>query len=96
MRVGTLVTAVLACGSGGREFFDRVEGDKAVVVDAQGRQRAVPRDELPENAAEGDVLVDLEPDPVQTEQARRETTARRARLLAGDDGLDFSLEDPRP
>lgn len=36
--------------------LDRLEGAWAVLVDEEGESRNVPRTQLPENAAEGDML----------------------------------------
>ncbi|MDR0965041.1 MAG: DUF3006 domain-containing protein [Myxococcales bacterium] len=75
-----------------RAFIDRIEGSQAVLL-IDGKEVVVPCSQLPKGAREGVWLtpdmkaIDLE----LTEQIKRETAARRARLMADDDGGDISL-----
>lgn len=73
-------------------FIDRIEGSQAVLL-IDDKEVIVPRSQLPKGAREGVWLtpdlkgIDLE----LTEKIKKETAARRSRLMADDDGGDFSL-----
>lgn len=73
-------------------FIDRIEGSQAVLL-IDEKEVVVPRSRLPEGAREGVWLtpdlksVDLE----LTKEIEQEIADRRARLMADDDGGDFSL-----
>ena len=62
--------------------IDRFEGDRAILVDENGREQVVSRAALPADAREGDVI-NLETfaiDREETERRRAEVAAARARL----------------
>ena len=73
-------------------FIDRIEGSQAVLL-IDDKEVVVPKKSLPKGAKEGVWLtpdlkaIDLE----MTERIKAETAARRARLMADDDGGDFAL-----
>ncbi len=73
-------------------FIDRIEGSQAVLL-IDDKEVVVARKTLPKGAKEGVWLtpdlkaIDLE----MTEKIKAETAARRARLMADDDGGDFAL-----
>ncbi len=67
--------------------IDRFEGALAVLEDEDGGTRAVPREALPANAAESDVLFEengvFTPDPAETERRREAARQLMARLRRG-------------
>jgi hypothetical protein len=83
------LAACAACGTGHVQAVDRVEGTKAVLVDAAGGEERVDAAGL----AEGDVLLNGEADPAQRARLAAEVAARRARLSARDDGADLWLDN---
>ncbi len=58
--------------------LDRFEGNWAVLVDEDGESRDVPRTQLPQEAAEGDMLRERDGGFISDEDA---TAARRAEIL---------------
>ena len=76
----------------GSAFIDRIEGSQAVLL-IDDKEVVVPRSRLPQGAKEGLWLtpdlaaIDLE----MTEKIKRENAAKRAKLMAADDGDDFAL-----
>lgn len=72
-----------------RVRIDRIEGE-LVVLECDGRSVDVPRALVPAEAREGDVL-SIVVDRDATDAARRDVSAKRARLSQNDDGGDFSL-----
>lgn len=58
--------------------LDRFEGNWAVLVDEDGESRDVPRTQLPQEAAEGDMLRERDGVFISDEDA---TAARRAEIL---------------
>ncbi|MGI5862335.1 MAG: DUF3006 domain-containing protein [Myxococcales bacterium] len=86
---------LLASGCGAARsvwIVDRVEGRAAVLVNDWGEVKAVPFEQLPDGTAEGDALFDNRLDDEEPQWRRREIAERRARLAAGDDGADLTLE----
>jgi hypothetical protein len=65
----------------------------ALLLSDHGERRAVRLDDLPDGIAEGEALVDNRVDEEAAQWLRRECAERRARLVRGDDGADFSLEE---
>ncbi|MBR6618592.1 MAG: DUF3006 domain-containing protein [Oscillospiraceae bacterium] len=68
------------------DIIDRFEGEFAVIETEDGTQN-IPRTQLPEDAAEGDVLRRTEDgwetDAEATRQRRERLAARRRRMLCG-------------
>ena len=58
--------------------LDRFEGNWAVLVDEDGESRDVPRTQLPQEAAEGDMLRERDGVFISDEDV---TAARRAEIL---------------
>ncbi len=73
-------------------FIDRIEGSQAVLL-IDEKEVVVPRSQLPQGAREGLWLTpDLQAiDHELTRKMAREIAERRDRLMADDDGGDFSL-----
>lgn len=73
-------------------FVDRIEGSKAVLLIGD-KEVVVPKKNLPKGAKEGVWLTpDMKAIDVEmTEKVKAENAARRARLMADDDGGDFAL-----
>jgi len=62
---------------------DRLEEERAVLVDERGRQVAVPRAALPAGVHEGDVLRRGRPDPSERARLLSQVRRSRARLFSG-------------
>lgn len=91
--VGLGLLLMSGCGAArGTWIVDRVEDGAAVLVSDRGEVRAVPFEHLPDGTAEGDALIDNRHDDEEAQWRRREVSERRARLAAGDDGADLTLE----
>lgn len=73
-------------------FVDRIEGKMAVLLIGD-KEKIVPKSQLPKGVKEGVWLTpDLKSiDHEMTERIKAETAARRAKLMAEDDGGDFAL-----
>ena len=71
----------------GRAFFDRVEGDSAVLL-VGGREAVVPLDMLPEEASEGSWLkYEIEYDRVESAKSTNRTRGLIDRLTgSGESG----------
>lgn len=73
-------------------FVDRIEGSKAVLF-VGDNEIVVLKKDLPKGVKEGVWLTpDMKAiDVEKTERVKAENAARRARLMADDDGGDFAL-----
>ncbi len=60
-------------------FIDRIEGDRAVVLE-RGRSRSVPRKTLYAGAGEGEAVRGGAPDPETTRRLRREVRREAERI----------------